>query len=464
MSAVYPSTLQTNYVEARRKRWPLAWRSSSWVEMFVLLQIVCQMVLLFGPASTPRALVRTSAFCISLGFLLFLPNKNKRREEHPSARAIELVLIILGVSFFHPTTNGWISGVAQIALYLAILAPVYWVTRLQIDQGALRRIFLILFIFYSMSAAVGVLQVYFPGRFQPNLSQVLNARPDIVGNLYIKLADGQRVLRPMGLTDTPGGAGIGGFYAVLFAMGFFLTARSLLARLASVGAMALGTMCLYLSQVRGNFVMCILCVAAFWSVLAWSGVWKRLSKLIFVQVLVIVTAFSWATLVGGDSVTKRLSTLISDSPETVYYANRGIFLRQTVEELLPEYPLGAGLARWGMMNYYFGDNSDPRRSGIWAEIQWTGWLLDGGIPLILAYLCAILIALHTSYKYLKKIPSHDMKIWGGLMFAYGLGALALTFSYTVFIGQLGLEFWLLNAAFYAAARNYFRQREIPSNS
>ena len=39
-----------------------------------------------------------------------------------------------------------------------------------------------------------------------------------------------------------------------------------------------------------------------------------------------------------------------------------------------------------------------------------------------------------------------------MVLAYSVGLTALTFSYPVFIGQPGMEFWLLNAALVGAAR------------
>src|SRR5262249_12004694 len=119
---------------------------------------------------------------------------------------------------------------------------------------------------------------------------------------------------------------------------------------------------------------------------------KRLGRLVWLTMVTSTVAAAglvWALSVGGESVSQRLSTLVDDDPGSVYHNNRGHFLQETVEVLLPEYPLGAGLGRWGMMSAYFGDHSNA----LWAEIQWTGWLLDGGIPLVVVYVLAILSAL-----------------------------------------------------------------------
>jgi hypothetical protein len=102
----------------------------------------------------------------------------------------------------------------------------------------------------------------------------------------------------------------------------------------------------------------------------------------------VVATFTWAVAIGGESTLERLSSLVSDRADAVYQQNRGHFLEDTINVLLPQYPLGAGLGRWGMMNSYFGDKSNPLTQQIWVEIQWTGWLLDGGVPLIIALRCS----------------------------------------------------------------------------
>ena len=41
-------------------------------------------------------------------------------------------------------------------------------------------------------------------------------------------------------------------------------------------------------------------------------------------------------------------------------------------------------------------------------------------------------------------------LMGAMVFAYDVGALAMTFNYPLFIGQSGLEFWIINACLFAA--------------
>jgi hypothetical protein len=41
-----------------------------------------------------------------------------------------------------------------------------------------------------------------------------------------------------------------------------------------------------------------------------------------------------------------------------------------------------------------------------------------------------------------------------MVFAYDVGALAMTFNYPIFISQSGLEFWILNACLFGAWKTH----------
>jgi hypothetical protein len=45
-----------------------------------------------------------------------------------------------------------------------------------------------------------------------------------------------------------------------------------------------------------------------------------------------------------------------------------------------------------------------------------------------------------------------LSLWSTVILGYSIGAVAWTFSYPVFLSQTGMEFWLLSACVYAAAR------------
>src|SRR5207248_2584901 len=185
--------------------------------------------------------------------------------------------------------------------------------------------------------------------------------------------------------DTPGGAATSGFYAVLLGIGFLLSARTGPQTAAAIGSMTIGLVCLYLSQVRAMMVVTLVCVLAVAGVLTARGERRKIAGLGFIVGLLVIVSFKSALSLAQGSVSARVSSLTSGSAGEVYYSNRGKFLEYTFTELVPQYPLGAGMGRWGMMYAYFGANPDPASGPLWAEIQWTGWLYDGGLPLMLAY-------------------------------------------------------------------------------
>lgn len=423
--------------------------NARWVEWFMLLQISCQLALLVSFIGPFRIVVRITSFAASLAMLMLIRRRGIR---HPAQTAVLWVLAIFALGLLHPTTNTFLAGAAQVTLNFAIVAPLFWVTRLPLDLRWLRRLLLLLWMFHCLSAVMGILQTYYPGSFQPNLSQIHQNRSDeALESLMITTADGSQVYRPMGLTDTPGGAATAGFYAVLLGVGFFLFSASRMLQAACLGSMVAGLMCILLSQVRSVLVMLCCCLVVLLFLLVRRGEGRKLMAMAAALAGIAVVGFSLAVALAGSSVTKRLETLVADKPLEVYQKNRGRFLQDTVTKLLPEFPLGAGLGRWGMVNAYFGDNSNPDRVPIWAEIQWTGWVLDGGLPLVIAYVTAIGVTIRQALKIAVSPGVGSLWIWAAVIAAYDFGALAVTFNYPLFIGQGGVEFWLLNAALFAAA-------------
>jgi hypothetical protein len=426
-----------------------------WLQGFLLLQIGCQLALLAPALGALRLVWRCAAFGASLALLVLVRGWGPG---HPCRRWAPAILGLTALGFLHPTTNSLAAAAAQWVLYLAILAPLFWAARLSVTPAMLRRLLLLFWLFQTTSAAVGVLQVLYPGRFQPNLSSnVSSLDAGRLDSLKVTLANGERVFRPMGLTDVPGGAASAGMYAVLFGLGFLLIDRRGLIRIAALAGMGVGLFCIYLSQTRSVLIMTGVCVLTLAATLAWRGEWSRLVVVAAVVGAVVVGSFTWAVAVGGKSVTDRLLTLTAERADNVYYRNRGVFLEATINELLPRYPFGAGLGRWGMMNQYFGDRTNLYSEPIWVEIQWTGWLLDGGVALVIAYGGALVLACSTALRIARSRLPGELPLIASLVLAYDIGAAAVTFNYPLFIGQGGLEFWLLNAVLFAAACNAARR-------
>lgn len=421
-----------------------------WIRWFVVIEVLTQLAVI-SPLGSARTLLRMAAFSSSLVFLVLVRGRGGM---HPARNVILLIGIWLVLCVFYPTAAIFPAAGAQFALYFSILSPIFWVPRLAVTGKTLRRLLVVMWMFYAAGSAVGVLQVYFPGRFQPNVSPVILALGHgYIESLKIVTSGGVRVFRPMGLTDVPGGAATSGLYAVVLGIGFFLTAKQKWLSAVAVASVLLGLTCLYLSQVRALMVITGVSIVGFTVVLAMRRDYKRLTWFSVVIGAVLVASFRGAVSLAKTSVESRVETLTSASPTAVYQANRGMFLEQAFEELLPEYPLGAGMGRWGMMNSYFGDRNNPKES-LWAEIQWNGWILDGGAPLVLLYVWALVVTVMMSYRIARMRLRSDpgLALWAAVIVGYSLGTCALTFSYPVFVSQSGLEFWLLNAAVFTAGR------------
>ena len=417
---------------------------------FVLAEIVTRLLLLSGGAGFSRVLLRFATFGTSLLLLILLPWRGRR---HPAALPLLWVMILLAFELFHPQTNTMLSGLAQFGMYLAILSPLLWVPRLQVRERNLRAALLLLWLFYSLSSAIGVLQMYFPGRFQPPLSPIIASLGPNVQGLMIHLANGQRVFRPMGLTDTPGGAGLAGLWAILFSLGVLLTKSPFWLRMLCFASMSVGIVCVILAQIRSVMVMLLIMLIVLAVALAWRREWMRLLRWMAILSVLAGASISWALSVGGQQALQRLETLGQNyQGQNLYEVDRGQFLRSTFQVDLKKYPFGAGLGRWGMMNYYFGTKTNPRSLPLYVEIQWTAWLFDGGIPLMACYTLAILLAILTMVRIIlsERRAGRDLRFWAMIVLAYNIACLADTFDYTFFAGQSGMMFWFLNAVIFTA--------------
>jgi hypothetical protein len=427
---------------------PASLNSPAWIYTFLAIEMGLQLLIITPWGDQARVLVRTGGFAASFS-LLFLMRRSGLA--HPAGKVAIASLVVVTASIFHPDTNGVLAGCAQAFLYLAVLGPIFWVPRIRIDLDTVRRVFVVLWIFNTASAVLGALQVYFPGRFQPAISSAMS--DDYLSALSFELPDGTRVLRPMGLTNGPGGAAIGAMYSIVLGVALLLNRPRAWVRFGLVLAMGIAFFTICLAQVRALMVMTTVSLLSLGiPFVAQRRGQRSLSFALPISIIAIVGVLV-AAVVGGDVVTSRLSSLIADDPATVYADNRGIFLKHTFLTLLPEYPVGAGLGRWGVMSAYFG-NRLSSAPALWAEIQWTGWLYDGGIPLVILSACGMLIALRVSLRIATTgttAAELELQKWATVVFGFSVGALALTFSAVPFQATMGIEFWLLSAMIFAAS-------------
>ena len=151
-------------------------------------------------------------------------------------------------------------------------------------------------------------------------------------------------------------------------------------------------------------------------------------------------------------------TLLEDDPRELYYQSRGMQIESAINDLIDEYPFGAGLARWGMMSYYFGDKrSEPR--GLFAEVQPNAWMLDGGCSAPRALLPG---ADRDAARRSVAVPlarGPDDRLVGHHVVAANVGTLGLVFTFVPFGTAVGMQFWFLEGVLHGAMADRPRRDE-----
>ncbi len=424
-----------------------------WPVRFTLFLIVCQIGLLFLGNTPLRVPLRVAAYG---GSLFLLTQLTSLKFVHPAYRIARFIPAWLTLMLVLPNRSSFVAAFAQIGLYLSILGPIVWVGGIRPSFKNFRTVILLLWGFNAASAAVGVLQVYYPGSFQGAMSNVIIEQKDYKARYAVYLADGTQTLRPMGLTDSPGGAAFDGVNAILLGIGVLLSDRRKVFQFLAIAGCALGLFAIYLSHVRISLIVVGIGTIVILFMMGMRGQLRlAIQSAIGVSLLAVLSTM-WAMSVGGENTFTRFQSLMEQDAGTVYYQNRGHFFEHFLNYAIWEYPVGAGLGRWGMMNYYFGGG----RNSLWSEMMWTSWLYDGGIPFIFLNLAALAIALNVAWrlatgrqKLKPSQPSRDLQNWAGVVFAYTFASCVCTLNSPVFAIQYGMEVWLMNALLWSAAND-----------
>ena len=358
---------------------------------------------------------------------------------------------LLALNLLHAETRV-AAGIAQVVFQIGIAAPMFWMAGMIGSRERLARLLSVIFVASFLSAAIGVLQVYFPESLLPPEFSALarNLNPAIVDALSYVGPDGRLIVRPPGLSDLPGGAALAGLTTVLFAVGYVSHAgNSPLVRIASAGAAAVGMTALYLTQVRSLTVMAAL------GVLVYALVRLRQGRVIAGRM-----DRSWAARRSSPcrscgprrSAARRLKRgslrSLGTGLFTTFQENRGLFLNYTFSDLALPFPFGAGLGRWGMMNVYFPDPSMWHAPPIHVEIQPTGWLLDGGLPMWICYGGALASAVAFAYRCSRGRDDDELSYLAGVVLTFQASVIALCLTGPVFNTQLGVLFWTVTGALY----------------
>jgi len=423
-----------------------------WPELFIALQLLWGLLLFVPGAQAYRTIIRAIPYVMSgasLGYY-FLHGRKQTLPESTTWLVVSFVLLLLNL--LHETAH-WLAGGAQIVFQICISAPVFWMARAVRTRAQLQRVLWILFAASALGAIVGVLQVYFPQQFLPPefsaLARSLN--PNVIQSLTYVGANGREIVRPPGLSDLPGGAAVSGMMSMLLGLTLGLGGyRRWWVRGVCFAVAAVGMTALYLTHIRSMTLVAAASVALLAVLRLRQGRTVEGSLTLAAGVALIVGAYLWALAVGGDAVSGRFSSLADEGVLRMFQDQRGLFIRYTLSELLYQFPLGAGLGRWGMMQVYFGDSTMWQAPPIHVEIQFTGWLLDGGIPLWVLYGGALFAAVRLSYK--QVIVAIDRTLQDGAITVLCLQLILISLCMTgpVFNTQVGILFWAITGALYGA--------------
>ena len=450
---VFPSALHPEAYEPVEEAAPIPHAGWGWLEVFVLVQVLWGMLLFVPGSQAYRVYIRGFPFVASLVALVACVRSSGADSGAPGGRWILASIALMVASLVHPAT--WVlSGTAQIVFQVSIAAPVFWTARHWVTDERLERVLLLVFGANFVSAALGLLQVYYPQTFMPpefsRLALRLNA--DIVGSLTYIGADGREIVRPPGLSDLPGGAAVSATVTALLGFAFATRSRTThQLRLWFIAASIIGLTVVYLTQVRSMLVMICVCMMAAGAVRLRQGRVVHSVWVVGSAAALIIASFMWAVAVGGESVVDRFQSMLDVGVVQSYQENRGLFLSYTLQELVYEYPFGAGLGRWGMMSAYFGDPTNWQFPALWAEIQLTGWLYDGGVLLWVCYSGAITTAVLYTYRIAASAETYLSDL-ATMVLSVQVLIIGLCFTGPVFNTQMGIVFWLLSASVYGAER------------
>jgi hypothetical protein len=429
-------------------------RPSGFAEWFALSQTLLPALLFLPGSQAYRLPLRVGAYGISVvGFGLWWFGRAGRGKHatHPSERYLLLVLVVLGLSIAHPLTNSLLSGLAQTSLYFAIFCPLFWARGYITTRRQLVRVLLILLLCNGINSIVGVMQVYDPDRWMPReLSSIFSSSRDILSASSYVGPGGRLIIRPPGLFDTPGAVCGAGTIAALFGLILSLEPLAPWKRGLALAMSVAGISAIYLSHVRVSLVVTVGMMAMYVAMLVLQKQTKRLAGFTMLSVGLVAGGLSLATLLGGTSISDRFSTLLAEDPRALYYQSRGQAVEYAFDKLLVDYPLGAGLARWGMMRYYFGNPAKLDTTEVFAEVQPNAWILDGGIFLLAMYGLALIATAVYDLKLVRALADRNDRLWAAAVVAANFGTLALVFSFVPFGTAAGMQFWFLEGALHGA--------------
>jgi hypothetical protein len=434
-------------------------RPSGFAEWFALSQTALPALLFLPGSQAFRLPVRVGAYGISLfAFVTWWFGRSRQQSaRHPAERWLVFVVIVLAASILHPLTSSLTSGVAQTLLYFAIFCPLFWARSYVTTRRQLVRVLLFFLVCNGINSIVGVLQVYDPDRWMPRELAAVLTKSALGAATYIG-PGGRRIVRPPGLFDTPGAVCSAGTLAALFGLILTLESIALWKRGVALAMAFAGVSVIYLSHVRISLVVAIAMMTAYVGMLLVQKQTKRVAGFVTLAAALVAGGLLIATSLGGQSITDRFSTLVDSDPRELYYQSRGKSVEYAFNNLLVNYPLGAGLARWGMMRFYFGNPGKLDSTELFAEVQPNAWILDGGVFLLVLYSIALGVTALYDVRLIRALEDRSDRLWASAVMAANFGTLALIFTFVPFGTAAGLQFWFLEGALHGAFGHRIRNR------
>jgi hypothetical protein len=440
--------LQNETVRAGYVPWGFA-------EVFLISQTALPALLYLPGSQAFRLPIRFSAFAISLAaFAWYQVESTTQAPRSQMQPWVAAVMSLLGIMLFHPETSSLLAGIAHMAVYFAVMAPLFWAPEFVKTPEQIARLLWILLLCSGANAVVGVLQVYDPVRWLPaEFSRIVTATEEGMGAVTYIGAQGQRIVRPPGLFDTPGAVAGPAMFAALLGLVFAVSAIPVWKRAVSLAIAGAGLAAIYLSQVRVSLVATVIMMGVYVFTSLRQGRAARATQFGILAGTIVVVSLTGAVALGGAAITDRVNSLFASDPISVYQVARGTQLTFTFFDLLFQYPLGAGLGRWGMAAGYFG-SANPTSTSIWAEIQFTGWMIDGGVLMVFAYMGALVVTTMSEWRIAQATHFPRLAVCAAVILAANLGPAIMVISFTPFVAQVGIQYWFLAGALHGVACRY----------
>jgi hypothetical protein len=432
------------FVQPRSGEMPTKRVPWNFTELFVLSQTFLPALLYLPGSQSFRTPIRMACYGITLAALFYFWSNRQRLQPHPAVPWLIASMVYMALLLAHPTTNSVLSGVAQIGMYFSVLAPVIWVPKLVESPARLERLLWLLLICNGLSSVVGVLQVYDPGRWMPAELSSGYLKDELgLATVTYEGPDSRTIIRPPGLGDSPGAVAGAGVLALFLGLVLVISSRTFLVRSSALTLAGFGAAAVFLTQVRSSFLIGLVMLTCYIYLKIRQGRVAAAMSISALGIATVAVALIGAIALGGESISSRFSTLLDSDPGDLYYGSRGNQVLSAFSELLPEYPFGAGLGRWGMMYEYFGDRQNVYAPPIWAEIQWPAWIVDGGFILVCLSGAALIATLRHGFSISIRSRDERTRSLAAIITSMNLGFLALTFSYPVFASTTGIQFWFL---------------------